>query len=118
MARHNEIGKQGEALAAAYLTAKGFTILHCNWRYSHYEIDIIALKENKLHFIEVKSRTSTSFGLPEDGVTKKKFQRLLQAADEFLFQHPEYRHVQYDILSITTGNNTAPAYFMIEDVYL
>ncbi len=118
MARHNEIGKQGEAWAAAYLTGRGYSILHCNWRYSHYEIDIIALKNNVLHFVEVKSRSSKSFGLPEDGVTKKKFQRLLQAADEFLFQHPQYRHVQYDILSITTFKNTPPEFFLIEDVYL
>ena len=118
MARHNELGKQGEALAAAYLKEQGFTLLHCNWRYRHYEIDIIALKENVLHFIEVKSRASKTFGLPEESVTKKKFQSLLQAADEFLFQHPEYRHVQYDILSIIISKTCAPEFFLIEDVYL
>ena len=118
MARHNDMGKEGEALAAAYLTDRGYTILHRNWRYSHYEIDLIALKENILHFVEVKCRSSQRFGLPEAGVTKKKFQNLLQAADEFLFQHPEYRHVQYDILSITTRMRAAPEYFLLEDVYL
>jgi len=118
MARHNDVGKQGEALAAAYLTKQGYTILHCNWRYKNYELDIIAQKENVLHFVEVKSRSTKTFGLPEDGVTKKKFQRLLQAADEFLFQHPQYRHVQYDILAITTSSENPPAYFLIEDVYL
>jgi putative endonuclease len=118
MARHNDVGKQGEALAAAYITAQGYTILHCNWRHSYYEIDIIALKNEVLHFVEVKSRSSISFGHPEDRVTKKKFDRLLQAADEFLFQHPQYRHVQYDILSITTSKNKAPEFFLIEDVYL
>jgi len=118
MARHNDLGKQGEVMAAAYLTAHNYTILHCNWRHSHYEIDIIALKNDVLHFVEVKSRSSKRFGLPEDGVTKKKFDRLLQAADEFLFQHPQYRHVQYDILAINQSKNEAPVYFMIEDVYL
>ena len=118
MARHNELGKNGETLAAAYLTDCGYTILHCNWRHSHYEIDIIALKANILHFVEVKSRSSTNFGLPEDAVTKKKFQSLLQAADEFLFQHPQYRHVQYDILSISAIKNKVPEFFLIEDVYL
>lgn len=118
MARHNDIGKHGEALAAGYLTNRGYTILHTNWRYSHYEIDIIALKGAVLHFVEVKSRSSKNFGLPEEGVTKKKFQSLLNAADEFLFQHPEYRHVQYDILSISTFKDKAPEFFLIEDVYL
>jgi putative endonuclease len=51
-------------------------------------------------------------------VTKKKFNSLLQAADEFLFQYPEYRHVQYDILSISTAKAQAPEFFLIEDVYL
>lgn len=118
MARHNDIGKRGEALAAAYLVGKGYAILHCNWRHPPYEIDIIALKDGVLHFVEVKSRSSKNFGLPEDAVTKKKFQSLLQAADEFLFQHPEYRHVQYDILSITTLKNQPPEFFLIQDVYL
>lgn len=118
MARHNEIGKRGEALAASYLTDHGYTILHCNWRHTRYEIDIIALKKEVLHFVEVKSRSSKAFGLPEEGVTKKKFQSLLQAADEFLFHHPQYRHVQYDILSITTFKDNAPEFFLIEDVYL
>ncbi len=117
MARHNEIGKQGEALAAAYLTANGFHILHQNWRYSHYEIDIVATRSGMLHFVEVKHRSSLQFGPPEDAVTAKKFQRLLQAADEFLYQHPAYRHVQYDVLSITTLRGKAPEYFFIEDVY-
>jgi putative endonuclease len=117
MARHNDVGKRGEALAAAFLAERGYRILHCNWRHSHYEIDIIALKENKLHFVEVKSRSSATFGLPEDGVTKKKFDRLLLAADEFLFQHPEYRHVQYDVLSISTFKDKATEFFLIEDVY-
>lgn len=118
MARHNEFGKKGEAIAAAYLTERGYVILHCNWRHAPYEIDIIAVKNEVLHIVEVKSRSSQRFGLPEDGVTKKKFQRLLQAADEFLFQHPQYRHVQYDILSITVFKNNAPEFFLIEDVWI
>jgi putative endonuclease len=67
--------------------------------------------------VEVKSRSTKNYGLPEDSVTRKKFNNLLQAADEFLFQHPEYRHVQYDILSISTAQGKAPEYFLIEDVY-
>ena len=118
MARHNEFGKKGEALAADFLVKHGFALLHCNWRHSHYEIDIIALKGQVLHFIEVKSRSSKNFGLPEESVTRKKFQSLLQAADEFLFQHPQYRHVQYDILSITISKHNPPEFFLIEDVYL
>lgn len=118
MARHNQLGKQGEQMAEDHLVQLGYTILHRNWRHSHYEIDIIAIKNIMLHFVEVKIRSSAVFGLPEENVTKKKFQSLLNAADEFLYLHQQYRHVQYDILSITTFSNKEPEFFLIEDVYL
>ena len=118
MALHNTLGKTGEDLAAQFLAAKGYQLLHRNWRYSHYEIDIIAINGERLHFVEVKMRSSKKYGFPEEAVTKKKFQRLLQAADEFLYQHPQYRHVQYDILAIHQYRNEAPVYFLIEDVYI
>ena len=118
MARHNHFGKTGEDLAAEYLANRGFDILHRNWRHSHYEIDIIALNLRMLHFIEVKTRSSTTFGHPEQAVTKKKLQHLLKAADAFLLMHPEYRMVQFDILSITRFKNEPAQYFLIEDVFL
>src|SRR5687768_11572065 len=99
MSVHNAFGRQGEDLAQAYLEARGYTILHRNWRHSYYEIDIIATRGPWLHFIEVKSRTSNRYGHPEEKVNREKFKRLLQAADEFLFQHPQFRQVQYDILA-------------------
>ena len=118
MAEHNDTGRKGEDMAAAYLSGMGFRILHRNWRYSYYEIDIIAVKNNILHFIEVKSRYHVQGGHPEDSVTKKKFRNLLNAADEFLFKHPEYKLVNYDILAITLHKYRKPEYFLLEDVYL
>jgi len=118
MALHNELGKKGEQMAEAYLLQNGYEILHRNWRHSHYEIDIIAMKNKVVHFVEVKLRSSTKFGMPEQNVKRKKFQSLLLAADEFLFQNQEYRNVQYDILSINTSRDNEPEFFFIEDVYL
>ena len=118
MAFHIDLGKKGEQLAEEFLQTKGFTILHRNWRYSHYEIDIIASKNGLPHFIEVKIRSSRQFGEPEESVTKKKIRFLLQAAEQFLFQHPEYRNFQLDILSINLHPDKEPEYFFIEDVYL
>ncbi|HRN47849.1 MAG TPA: YraN family protein, partial [Niabella sp.] len=57
MATHNDLGKTGEELAVQYFITRGYEILNQNWRFSHYEIDLIAKKNNKLHFIEVKTRT-------------------------------------------------------------
>ena len=118
MATHNQLGLEGENIAAAYLVQRGYQILFKNWRYSYYEIDIIATRTNKLHFIEVKTRSSSYYGYPEESVTKKKFKFLQQAADEFLYQHPQYRWIQYDILSIIQTGNKAPDFFLLEDVFL
>jgi putative endonuclease len=56
MATHNHTGTTGEKLGADYLQQTGFTILEKNWRHSHWEVDIIASKNNTLHFIEIKTR--------------------------------------------------------------
>ena len=118
MAVHLELGKRGEELAAAWLLKNGFAILYRNWRHSHYEIDIIAVKDDMVHFIEVKFRSSDKFCHPEENVTKKKFKCLLNAADEFLYQHIRFKDFRIDVLSITDRKNDEPEYFFIEDVYL
>jgi putative endonuclease len=118
MASHNQLGKEAEQMAVNYLVKNGYEILYCNWRYSHYEIDIIARKNELLRIIEVKALKTSQLRYPEESVTKKKFKHLLKAADEFLFQHQEYRHVQFDILSITMSPEKEPEFFLIEDVFL
>lgn len=118
MASHNELGKEGEELAAQWLTANGYSLLHRNWRYSYHEIDIVATKGKFLHFVEVKARMASPFGHPEDSVTKKKFKNLQKAADQYLFLNPGHDWIQYDILSITLQQNGETEYFLIEDVFL
>lgn len=118
MASHIDFGKLGEQLAADFLVNKGYTILYRNWRHSHYEIDIVALKNDLPHFVEVKTRSSKQYGEPEESVNKKKIRSLLQAADEFLFRNPRYTNFQIDILSINIHPQEEPQYFFIEDVYL
>lgn len=118
MATHIDFGKLGEQLAEDFLVARGYTVLHRNWRYSHYEIDIVALKNDLPHFVEVKTRSSKHFGQPEESVNRKKICSLLQAAGEFLFQNPQYKNFHLDILSITIHPQKEPQYFFIEDVYL
>jgi len=117
MALHNDIGKRGEALAAAYFTTKGYIILHQNWRHRNWEVDIIASKSNMLHFIEVKARTSIKYGHPEENISPKKIRNLIDASEQYLFLNPQWQRIQFDILSITIKENV-PEYFLIEDVYL
>lgn len=118
MANHNQLGKEGEALARAWLLQRGFAILHQNWRHSHYEVDIVATHNNILHFVEVKTRRSTRFGEPEESVNRNKIRRLLKAGAAYQYEYPQWKRVQYDVLSITLVEGHATEYFFIEDVYL
>lgn len=116
MAKHLETGRQGEELAVEWLLAQGFVIMHRNWKYSYFELDVVASKNNILHFIEVKTRTNDTYGYPEEDVTTKKLERLMNAGEEFLYQNPEWERIQYDILSIRLHRYKAPEYFFLEDV--
>jgi putative endonuclease len=118
MARHHTTGVLGEQLARKYLLEKGFTILHQNWRFSHWEVDVIASLKGTLHFIEVKTRRTKKFGYPEEDVTKKKVTNLINASEEFLHLYPEWKRIQFDILSISLFQNEAAQFFFIEDVFI
>ncbi|MBL7739299.1 MAG: YraN family protein [Chitinophagaceae bacterium] len=118
MAEHNEFGTAGEDMAVKWLKEKGYAILHRNWRYKQYEIDIIARKDKFLHIIEVKSRHYSPFGHPEDSVGKKKFKNLQRATDEYLQLNPGHKWIQYNILAITLFKDKDPEFFLLEDVFL
>lgn len=118
MAEHNKTGSFGEQLALQYFHQNGFTILHQNWRHSHWEVDIIASKDSILHFIEVKTRRTKKFGHPEEAVSKKKIQNLVNASEEYLYQYPKWKRLQFNILAITILKNEPVEYFFIEDVFL
>ena len=117
MALHNELGRMGERLAAAYLSGLGYTILYRNWRHFRYEIDLVAAKGQVLHFIEVKTRQTTTFGLPEENVDGKKLRCLIRAGEAFLAKYPQWKRIQFDVLSVSISDNKV-SYFLIEDVYL
>ena len=113
---HNTTGLLGEQLALEYFSQQGYQLIEKNWRHSHWEVDIIVARQNILHFIEVKTRRTKNFGLPEDQVNKKKIQNLINAAEEYLHQHPEWKRIQFDILAISILKNKPVEYFFIEDV--
>ncbi len=100
MAKHNKTGKEGEEEARIYLQKQHYEILHTNWRFGHYELDIVAKKDNELIIVEVKTRTSNEFGLPEDAVGKGKIRRIVAAADEYMQLNDIDIPVRFDIISI------------------
>lgn len=100
MADHNELGKQGEALAVEFLQQKGYAILETNWTFQKAEIDIIAQKDSVLAIVEVKTRSSIDFGLPQDFVKPKKIQLLVKAVNEYVLVNDLDLEVRFDIIAI------------------
>lgn len=110
-------GNHGEELSVKWFKAKGYTILERNWRFKKSEVDVIASKDNKLHFIEVKTRTSMKLGFPEDSIDSKKMNALKRAAVAYLEMNTQWTNFQFDVFSIVLNNHKAPDYFLIEDVF-
>jgi putative endonuclease len=100
MAEHNELGKLGEELAVAFLQKNGYKILETNWTFQKAEIDIIAKKENILAIVEVKTRSSLDFGLPQDAVKPKKIQLLVKAVNEYVVSNDLEMDVRFDIIAL------------------
>ena len=100
MAAHNELGKLGEEMAVAFLEKAGYIILETNWTFQKAEVDIIAQKDNILVIVEVKTRSSIEFGLPQDFVKSKKIQLLVKAVNEYVIKKDLEVEVRFDIIAI------------------
>ena len=117
MPTHLEIGQAGEKMAEAWLAERGFTVIHRNWRCGGQdEIDLIAIKNERLHFVEVKYRTSLYAGPPEAAVTKQKIKILMRGIEQYLHKHKGYDDFRLNVLAITHLPGSEPEYFFIEDV--
>ena len=100
MAEHNDLGKLGEELAVEFLQKAGYLILETNWTFQKAEIEIIAQKENVLAVVEVKTRSSIEFGLPQDFVKPQKIQLLVKAINEYVTVNELDVEVRFDIIAI------------------
>lgn len=100
MAEHNDLGKLGEEMAADHLQKNGYAILQTNFVFQKAEIDIIAQKGNILAVVEVKTRSSAYFGLPQEFVKPKKIQLLVKAVNEYIIQNDLDVEVRFDIISV------------------
>lgn len=100
MAQHNELGKAGEAAAVEHLRANGYEILETNWFYDKAEVDIIAKKEATLAIVEVKTRSSLDFGLPQEFVKPKKIRLLVKAINYYVESNDLDVEVRFDIIAI------------------
>ena len=104
MAQHNDLGKWGEELAREYLIINGYTLVATDNRNGHFEIDIIALKDDRIIFVEVKTRGNGSSD-PLDAITPQKIRRLCSAASSYVKQFNFLHKVQFDIITIIGDSN-------------
>lgn len=100
MATHNDLGKQGEAIAANYLTGLGYELLEENWIHGKAELDLVAYFNGQLIFVEVKTRSSTAFGQPEDFVGQAKQKQLIRAATAYVELMGHQGEVRFDIVAV------------------
>lgn len=111
------LGRWGESQAVEYLRRKGYTILERNTRTPYGEIDLVAsqtlhnpqiaeAEEKVIVFVEVKTRTNSNFGYPEESVTSSKRSHLLSAAQHYIMEHPQLGDFwRIDVIAIQRTDN-------------
>ncbi len=116
--RKKRLGKIGETLACDYLLHHQYTILERNFQKRYGELDIVALKDNTLVFVEVKTRIGREFGLPEEAVTPRKLAEVKQTAYYYKLLHPELpESMQLDVIAIELEvDETLKSFSHIENV--
>jgi putative endonuclease len=100
------LGEKGEDIAAAFLKKKGYNILFRNYKCSFGEIDIIAKHKKILSFIEVKTRSTKKYGLPQEAVTLAKQTKISRVALEFVQRYKmDNRAARFDVVSVQYLND-------------
>lgn len=106
--KHNQrVGKWGEEIATAYLIGSGYEIVARNALTPYGEIDIIARQDESILFVEVKTRTSNKMGLPEDSITARKREHMLNAAHHYAVENA-IDDWQIDVISIEGKPGSEP----------
>ncbi|MBQ8635678.1 YraN family protein [bacterium] len=112
------IGKHGEDIAKNFLIKNGYKILETNYRYSRIaEIDIIAEKEDVLHFVEVKTRTQELFGTPLEAITPLKLKQIFSCALKYMNNSKKrYKRYQIDAVGIVLSGKDVKKIDFIENI--
>jgi putative endonuclease len=114
----SHLGEAGEQAAKAYLQAQGFTILHENYATPLGEIDLIAREGEVTVFVEVKARTTDTFGPPEASVTLAKQRQIAKVAALFLQREGLGASAcRFDVVSVSYRGAAGPEIRLIRDAF-
>jgi putative endonuclease len=96
------LGAKGEARVARWYEEQGYEVVGRNWRCRDGELDLIVRRGAVLVFCEVKTRSSTRFGVPAEAVTRAKVSRLRRLAARWLAEHADARaaDIRFDVAGI------------------
>ncbi len=112
------LGRRGEEIALEYFRNKGYRIVEQGFRLFRGEIDIVAYDGPTLVFIEVKTRATTEFGLPEEAVTPAKQSQIRKIARGFLVERdlgePDCR---FDVLAVFAPEEGDPVITHFESAF-
>ncbi|UII22367.1 YraN family protein [Fulvivirga ligni] len=95
-----QTGREGEDAAVAFLLNAGYNILERNYRYKRAEVDIIAEKDDILVFVEVKTKSYTTFGFPEESVNHTKVAKVSEAAEYYTYANNWHKDIRFDIIAV------------------
>lgn len=114
---NQEIGILGENAAADFLKEKGYAILERNYRVGHLEIDIIALKDGILVFVEVKTRAADYLVAPQEAVNNRKQNLIINAANGYIRRHKRTEEARLDVITVLHKNGKVTNVSHIENAY-
>ena len=88
-------GKRGEDIAESFLIKNGFQIVEKNFNTRFGEIDLIAIKNDTLHFVEVKLKVGERFGTPEEMINKRKIWQVMKTSESYLLKNKKCNQENY-----------------------
>ena len=123
MRTKDAVGRYGEQLATDHIVAAGMRILARNWRCSEGELDIVARDGEQLVFIEVKTRSTTTFGDPAEAMTAAKIGRIHRLAVRWLAQQRDsgdvhgWSKLRFDLIAIVRLAEGGPRIRHVRDAF-
>jgi len=113
-----QFGDSAEKLAAEYLESRGFKIAAANWRESRFELDIVAVRDELMAFVEVKASRRKSHIPPELRVGRIKQKRIIEAASEYISRMDETpEEIRFDVIGIVWSETGEIAINHIESAF-
>ena len=114
----SSLGEQGERVACGFLKEHGYEILERNYKCKLGEIDVIARRRGRLAFVEIKTRTSTQFGMPQEAVNPKKQEKIFKVAQWYMKEKKRVKTpVAFDVVAVLWRKGQTPEIRLIADAF-